>query len=176
MEIFQGGCSSSWVNLIGRLDCRDRADFDKTYCPKSKGEGFSIDECNRHCLEIASCAIYQRNWGACWFYRQSDPVGPNDSAAQGWNCGVKKSPGCSVPKGIKLTLIEEALGKSKLNISFISIIHTIFQNFELDACHADYFRCRNRRCVKRSRVCDGFNDCLDNSDEIDGCTGYLTYE
>ena len=110
MEIFFGDCGSSRRNLIGRLDCRDRADFHQTYCPKRKGEEFSIDECNRHCLEIATCAMYQRNWGACWFYRQPHPFGPNDGAAQGWKCGVKKPPGCSVPKGIKLIFIEEALG------------------------------------------------------------------
>ena len=123
MEIFQGGCSSSWVNLIGRLDCRDRADFDKTYCPKSKGEGFSIDECNRYCLEMATCAIYQHNGGTCWFYGQSDPDGSNGGVAQGWKCGVKKSPGCSVPSGIKLTFIEEAL-----NI-FWYIDRTFFNHF-----------------------------------------------
>ena len=29
------------------------------------------------------------------------------------------------------------------------------------------FRCSNRRCIQMSKVCDGANDCNDNSDEMD---------
>ena len=50
MEVIPGGCSSN-VN-IDRLDCRDRPEFDTTFCPKMKGEGFTIDECNAKCLKI----------------------------------------------------------------------------------------------------------------------------
>ena len=108
MKIVPGGCSSPG-NSIGRLDCRDRADFDETYCPKSKGEHFTIDECNSHCLEMAACAIYQRNGGTCWFFGQPDPDGSNGGEANGWKCGVKQTPGCSVLSGIKLELVEVAL-------------------------------------------------------------------
>ena len=41
----------------------------------------------------------------------------------------------------------------------------------LGNCPLDSFRCRNKRCVKNSRVCDGLDNCSDNSDEIDGCSG-----
>ena len=37
----------------------------------------------------------------------------------------------------------------------------------------NYFRCKNKRCVPKSKVCDGYNDCLDNSDEVDGCKGNI---
>ncbi|CAG0879500.1 unnamed protein product [Darwinula stevensoni] len=33
-----------------------------------------------------------------------------------------------------------------------------------------YFTCSNQRCVPKSFVCDGDNDCLDNSDEMQNCT------
>ena len=40
-------------------------------------------------------------------------------------------------------------------------------------CHRKHFKCNNKRCAKASLVCDGKNDCGDNSDETVGCTGKL---
>ena len=127
MEVFPGGCTSPG-NSIGRLDCRDRSDFDQSYCPKSKGERFSIDECNSHCLEIATCAIYQWGGGVCWFYGQPDPDGSNGKEDQGWKCGVKKSPGCRVPSGITLTFIEEAFVTYNecFELNFIFLLSLLF--------------------------------------------------
>ena len=34
------------------------------------------------------------------------------------------------------------------------------------ACSHDQFKCRNNRCISRLYVCDGDNDCRDNSDEV----------
>ena len=41
----------------------------------------------------------------------------------------------------------------------------------LGTCPASAFKCRNKRCMLMSKVCDGVNDCVDNSDETDGCKG-----
>ena len=79
METVPGGCSSS--GDIGRLDCRDREEFDATYCPKTRGDGFSIEECNAKCLEMDNCVLFQRaivrGNEACWFYDAPDPDGSN---------------------------------------------------------------------------------------------------
>ncbi|XP_071087846.1 membrane frizzled-related protein-like [Haliotis cracherodii] len=36
-------------------------------------------------------------------------------------------------------------------------------------CSRDRFLCDNSRCVSSDVTCNGFNDCGDNSDELDGC-------
>ena len=33
------------------------------------------------------------------------------------------------------------------------------------SCKGDEFTCNNKRCIRRTWVCDGENDCQDNSDE-----------
>ena len=43
--------------------------------------------------------------------------------------------------------------------------------FFLGTCPVNSFRCNNKRCIQISRVCDGTNDCQDNSDEEEGCHG-----
>ena len=43
--------------------------------------------------------------------------------------------------------------------------------FSLGTCPESAFRCSNKRCVSMSKVCDGIDDCVDNSDETHGCKG-----
>ena len=43
----------------------------------------------------------------------------------------------------------------------------------LGQCPLNHFQCKNKRCVQPSRICDGNNDCMDNTDEIDGCAGTI---
>ena len=47
----------------------------------------------------------------------------------------------------------------------------MLDNVILGTCPVNSFRCNNKRCVQVSRVCDGTNDCQDNSDEEEGCHG-----
>ena len=46
----------------------------------------------------------------------------------------------------------------------------------LGTCPEDHYRCKaamlnDTKCIRTSKVCDGNKDCLDNSDEMDGCNG-----
>ena len=50
---------------------------------------------------------------------------------------------------------------------------TFYLLYLLGNCTLDGFRCQNKRCVQYSRICDGTNDCSDNSDETEGCSGAL---
>lgn len=40
---------------------------------------------------------------------------------------------------------------------------------QIDPCLSSEYRCSNGYCISRSRRCDGYNDCWDNSDEY-SCT------
>lgn len=47
----------------------------------------------------------------------------------------------------------------------------------MDQCQAPYFfKCSNERCIFRTEVCDGINDCLDMSDELNCPVSYCTTE
>ncbi|PSN56997.1 hypothetical protein C0J52_04236 [Blattella germanica] len=39
------------------------------------------------------------------------------------------------------------------------------------ACRISEFQCRNSRCIRLDRYCDGVDDCGDKSDEPRYCTG-----
>ena len=43
----------------------------------------------------------------------------------------------------------------------------------LGECPMNHFNCTNNRCVSHSGVCNGHNDCGDNSDEVQGCKGIM---
>ena len=95
IHITPGGCNSN--DLIDILDCRNNDKFNNAYCPKSRGNGSSIDECNVICLEMDKCVMYQRGldngFGFCAFYGKVDPDGSNGGEDRGWECGEKMCPG-----------------------------------------------------------------------------------
>ena len=63
---------------------------------------------------------------------------------------------------MKLIIFEEAC-------SFESYILIQLQG----NCSIGHFRCTNGRCVSKTQVCNGVDDCLDNSDEIKDCKSKL---
>ena len=54
------------------------------------------------------------------------------------------------------------------------MLHSLPQDFILivaDTCDSDEFTCSNLECRPESVVCDGNDDCGDNSDEEQDCSG-----
>ncbi|ESO85315.1 hypothetical protein LOTGIDRAFT_235814, partial [Lottia gigantea] len=50
------------------------------------------------------------------------------------------------------------------------VLITSFNNGNRNgSCFAGDYRCENKRCIYNGLTCDGYNNCGDDSDEIDGC-------
>ena len=45
------------------------------------------------------------------------------------------------------------------------------KSFIFKECPENTFQCSNSRCVPTSNICDGVDDCGDNSDELMPCVG-----
>lgn len=46
-------------------------------------------------------------------------------------------------------------------------LSTIFSRFLFSACPYGKFRCYNGECIEEIKYCDGYQDCSDNSDELE---------
>ena len=42
--------------------------------------------------------------------------------------------------------------------------------FVISACEADQYKCGSGECIDTAKLCDGYDDCIDVSDEIN-CAG-----
>ena len=43
-------------------------------------------------------------------------------------------------------------------------------------CPPSHFRCVNKRCIRSTMMCNGEDDCGDNTDETLGCNGRMIYD
>ena len=59
----------------------------------------------------------------------------------------------------------------QLIFEFVYAITFDMNSFIFKECPENYFQCSNSRCVQTSNICDGNDDCGDNSDEILPCDG-----
>ena len=53
----------------------------------------------------------------------------------------------------------------------MNCVNYIFVAMIKSNCPKTHFTCDNMRCVRGSLLCDGKDDCGDESDEVKGCSG-----
>ncbi|XP_067651243.1 membrane frizzled-related protein-like [Haliotis asinina] len=92
------------------------------------------------------------------------PLGPRIS---GKLCGTKLSTkvfNTSVPS----VELQYETDTSDTDATF-SIILTSLKRGPIGSCFDDAFRCSNHFCIAKALVCNGVDECADNSDETRGC-------
>ena len=88
----------------------------------------------------------------------------------GCSC-VNTSVSSSVESSAVAYLISKAWLRTipRLNRVRITTHHNNHFFFTTGTCYTDYyFKCKNGNCISYTSVCDGTNDCGDNSDEYCG--------
>ncbi|XP_067651241.1 low-density lipoprotein receptor-related protein 3-like [Haliotis asinina] len=83
------------------------------------------------------------------------------------DCGSTPSTRSFVTDGNSVTFVFSTDGTTQ-NGQF-DILVTSFSLSINGTCSNDRFLCDNNRCVSWDVTCNGFNDCGDNSDELDSC-------
>ncbi|XP_071087813.1 uncharacterized protein [Haliotis cracherodii] len=82
------------------------------------------------------------------------------------NCGAVTPTGQFESGGSNLTF-EFHTDSSEQQGNFDMLVTTI--SHSNDTCPPEKFHCKNKRCVSKYVTCNGFDDCGDGSDEIQGC-------
>ncbi|KAL8596815.1 hypothetical protein ACOMHN_027144 [Nucella lapillus] len=71
--------------------------------------------------------------------------------------------------GSQVTVTLTNRGSVNIKGNFRLLVTSVY-NASNRTCHGDDFLCHNGLCVSGNLLCNGYNDCGDNSDEEEGCT------
>jgi len=66
--------------------------------------------------------------------------------------------------------VQEAMEQQFQSLSLV-LMAALLMAVAVPACRISEFPCRNGRCIRLDRYCDGVDDCGDKSDEPRYCTG-----
>ena len=105
-----------------------------------------------------------------------DDCGDNSDETVGCT-GQLKTNLSEMERRVKLSKFKKHL---QFNSNYYDICHLchsqIISNvscFSLGHCPSEHYLCSDKRCVRTSKVCDGYQDCSDNGDEVNGCKGTI---
>jgi hypothetical protein len=69
--------------------------------------------------------------------------------------------------------VQKAMEQHLQSLSVV-LVTALLMAMAVPACRISEFPCRNNRCIRLDRYCDGVDDCGDKSDEPLYCTGKYT--
>jgi len=69
--------------------------------------------------------------------------------------------------------VQKAMEQHLQSLSVV-LMAALLMAMAVPACRISEFPCRNSRCIRLDRYCDGVDDCGDKSDEPRYCTGKYT--
>ena len=68
-----------------------------------------------------------------------------------------------------ISILSEALCQRPTSLN--TIVNLYFSIPTFAACPKNHFICENEKCIHNNKLCDGANDCDDDSDESFFCEG-----
>ncbi|XP_038049226.1 prolow-density lipoprotein receptor-related protein 1-like [Patiria miniata] len=126
---------------------------------------YTRGEVYRHDLQGHSDSVKLRSGGVLFELRVYDPERQTGTNACSDNNGGCQELCLPVPEGNRQCACQETY---KLDSDGTTCL--VDQDYEQPDLCGDEYQCRNGRCVDRVWLCDGDNDCGDNSDETMECS------
>ncbi|XP_070184937.1 neuropilin and tolloid-like protein 1 [Littorina saxatilis] len=84
-------------------------------------------------------------------------------------CGTSKPSTNYRTKGNQVTVTLANRGSKSSYVDFELLLTSVYSAGN-GSCRSNDFRCNNGLCISNQLVCNNYNDCGDDTDEVEGCT------
>ena len=121
-------------------------------------------------LDFQGCCNCDKNQFLC----KNKKCVPQEWTCNGIDdCGDRSDELADLCKGCMLLLYHIHNNTYSINSGEYSLFCNKLPSFSDIVCEKGYFTCSNKVCIPTTKLCDGYNDCGDNSDEKEICNGNI---